>query len=154
MSALGAFHGTYDPAKVIITFDSIIIHGFTDGDFVEGKFDEERYFKLRGVDGEVGRSRNPSRSGQVDINLLQTSPANDDLNKFVVGSGESKVGPLSIQDLSGNSLLFSAKSWIKTAPDFTRGLEVGECKWVFDCADLDMFFGGTRDNSLLSFIGL
>lgn len=154
MSILGVFHGTYDPAKVVITFDSVIIHGFTDGDYVEGKYDEERYFKLRGVDGEVGRSRNPSRSGQVDITLLQSSPANGDLNKFVAGTGESRVGPLSIQDLSGNSLLFSAKAWIKASPDFTRGIELGECKWIFDCADLEMLHGGTQDNSLLSFIGL
>jgi len=154
--AAGVYHGTYDPEKVIITFGKAILHGFIDGDYVKGSFDEERYFKLRGVDGEASRSRNPSRAGNVEINLMQTSSANRVLSNLLFTAGRTDITkpvPFSIVDLSGKSLLFSSKSWIKSTPDFSFGMEVGECKWIFDCADLEVFYAGTEDNSLAGMIG-
>lgn len=152
--ASGVFHGTYDPAKVIATFDTIIFSGFIDGDFISAKFDEARYFKLKGTDGEVGRSRNPSRSGVIEVTLMSTSPVNGLMSDLFIPSGVSKVAPFTINDLRGNSLIFSAKSWVSSIPDFSRGMEVGEVKWTFDCAALDMYHGGTEDNSLASLIGI
>lgn len=149
----GVFHGTYDPEKVIITFDKAILTGFTDGDFITAKYDEERYYKVKGTDGEVGRSRNPSRAGMVEVVLMSTSPVNKELSDLLTVSKVSKVAPISVQDLSGNSLVFASKSWIKLAPDFVRGMEVGEITWTFDCADLEMYYGGTKDNSLAGLIG-
>jgi hypothetical protein len=153
MSA-GIYHGTYAAEKVIITFNNVIITGFTDGDFITAKYDEERYYKVKGTDGEVGRSRNPSRAGVVEVVLMATSPVNKELSDLLTVSEVSKVAPISVQDLSGNSLVFASKSWIKSAPDFVRGKEVGETKWTFDCADLEMYYDGTTDNSLASLIGI
>lgn len=154
--AAGVYHGTYDPEKVIITFGKAILHGFIDGDFVTAKFDEDRYYKIKGADGEVGRSRNPSRAGSIEINLMQTSSANRVLSNLLFTAGRTditKIVPFSVVDLSGKSLLFSSKSWIKSIPDFTFGMDVGECKWIFDCADLEVFHAGTTDNSLAGMIG-
>ena len=150
----GVFHGTYNAEKVIITFNSVIITGFTDGDFVTVKFDEDRYFKVKGTDGEVGRSRNPSKAGTAEITLMSTSAANTELSDILMTATESKVAPFSVKDLSGSSLAYASKAWIKTAPDFTRGMEVGETVWILDMADLEIQYGGTTDDSLISSIGL
>lgn len=150
MSA-GDFQGSYDPAKIVIVFGDVSVHGFTDGDFVTAKYDGPQYFKILGIDGEVCRSRNPSKAGSVEITLLSSSPANDELSDILQNiqiNGDTIAVPMSINDLSGRSLLTASKSWIKESPDLVFGKEISDRKWVIDCADLEIFYGGSDSNSL------
>lgn len=141
----GDYQGTYAAEKVIVTVGGVIITGFTDGDFVTAKYDEDRYMKKVGADGEVGRSKNASRAGTVEIVLSSTSKANDELstlfNLAQIG-GIDKPIPLGVADLSGRSLMAASKAWIKTAPDMVFGKEVTDRTWTLDCADMLFTFGG------------
>lgn len=143
--AVGDFQGTYAAENVVITVGGVILSGFGDGDFVTAKYDEDRYTKKIGADGEVSRSRTASRAGSIEVVLSATSKTNDELSALFnlgqFGAFEAPV-PLGIADLSGRSLAGASKSWLKTAPDMVFGKEVGERTWVFDCADLTMTFGG------------
>lgn len=144
MSA-GDFQGTYAAEKVIITIGSVIVSGFTDGDFLTAKYDEDRYFKKVGADGEVGRSKNGSRSGTIEVVLSGTSPANDELsalfNLAQIGGIDAPM-PMGVADLSGRSVVAASKAWLKTAPDMVFGKEIGERTWTFDCADMIFSYGG------------
>ena len=63
----GSFQGTYDASKVIVTIDDVIIHGFSDGDFIVAKYDDDRYAKIKGIDGEVGRIRSVLSTGIAEV---------------------------------------------------------------------------------------
>jgi hypothetical protein len=144
MSA-GDYQGTYAAEKVVITVGPVIVTGFTDGDFVTVKYDEDRYTHKAGADGEVGRAKTASRAGTVEITLSATSLANDELstlfNLAQVGGIDPPI-PVGVADLSGRSLAGAAKAWIKTAPDMTFGKDVGERVWTLQGAGLFINYGG------------
>ena len=143
--AAGDFQGTYSADKVVVTIGGVIVTGFADGDFVTAKYDEDRSTKKVGADGEVGRSRNPSKAGTIEVILSASSKANDELSALFnlkqIGGFETPI-PVGIADLSGRSVASSSKSWLKTAPDMTFGKEIGDRTWVIDCADLTLSYGG------------
>lgn len=149
---LGNFQGTYDPSKVIITIDGVSLHGFTDGDFFTATYDEDRYTKIKGVDGEVGRVRTLSTSGKMEFTLSASSAANNELNSFNPDYGYIGVAPISISDLSGNTVISAESSWLKSAPEIAMGKDIGERKWVFDCAQMQIVFGGNANNSVFDMI--
>ena len=143
MSGQGNFQGTYDPAQVIITVGGTIVTGFADGDFITAKYDEDRYNAKAGADGEVGRTKNASRLGTIEIVLASTSLANTELsalfNLSLLGGIDNPI-PVGVADLSGRGLVVASKCWLKTAPDFVRGKEITENTWVLAAADLALSF--------------
>jgi hypothetical protein len=142
--AAGDYQGTYAAEKVVITVGSVIVTGFTDGDFITAKYDEDRYTHKAGADGEVGRAKTASRAGTIEITLSATSDANDELSLlFNLGQlgGIDPPVPVSVADLSGTSLAAAAKAWIKTAPDMTFGKDIGERVWTLQCAGLLITYG-------------
>jgi hypothetical protein len=146
MSA-GDFQGTYAAEKVIISIGGVTMSGFTDGDFVTVKYDEDRYTKKAGADGEVGRSKNASRAGSVEVVLSGTSAANDEMsalfNLAQIGGIDPPV-PITVADLSGRSLASASNAWIKTVPDLVFGKDITDRSWVFDTADLIINVGGNN----------
>ena len=143
--AVGDFQGTYAAEKVVVTVGGVILTGFGEGDFLTAKYDEDRFMKKVGADGEVGRSRTASRAVTIEVVLSATSKANDELSALFnleqIGGFDSPV-PIGVADLSGRSVAGSSKAWLKTAPDMVFGNEISERTWVFDCADLTMNYGG------------
>lgn len=148
----GNFQGTYDASKVIITIDGVILHGFADGDFVSARYDEDRYSKIKGVDGEVTRIRTLSTSGAIEFTLMASSSANDELNSFNPDYGYIGVAPITVADLSGRTVISASASWLKTAPPVAKGKEIGEYKWVFDCSEMEIVYGGANSNSLFDMV--
>lgn len=142
-----AFHGTYDPSKVIITIDDRIVTGFSDGEFVTVVMDEDIYQKVKGADGEVTRVRNSSQSGVIELTLMASAPSNGDLNGLI---GYPEPVTIGITDLSGNTVVLGHRCWVKKNPDLAFGKEIGDTVWVFDCADIKTDFGGAKNNSFLS----
>lgn len=143
--AAGDYQGTYAAEKVIVIVGGVIVSGFTDGDFVTAQYDEDRYFKKVGADGEVGRSKNASKSGTIEITLSGTSGANDLLNGLFALNSLSGIDspiPVAVTDLSGRTLIAATKAWLKTAPPVTLGTEINDRVWTLDAADLLMTVGG------------
>lgn len=144
MSA-GDFQGTYAAEKVCVTVGGVIISGFADGDFITAAYDDDRFVKHVGADGEVSRAKTASKSGTIEIVLSQTSKANDELNAiFGLASmaGIDPAVPVAVADLSGRSLVAASNAWLKTAPEMVFGKEVGERTWILDCADMTFSHGG------------
>jgi hypothetical protein len=138
---------TYDPTKLTVIVGGVIVSGFTDGDFIMAKRDEDLYTKRVGADGHVARARNANKAGTIEITLLQSSPAVAEiaallaLDNFLF-DGDVLV-PISILSPGTNAeLVASTQSWLKTAPEMGFGKEVGERKFIFDCADLKLSLSG------------
>ncbi len=138
--------GTYNPAEVVVTVGGVILSGFSDGDHIIARRNEDVSSMRAGNDGGVGRSINPNKSGEFEFKLLQTSMANDLLSTLVnaddlVNGGKSQF-PIAVLDGSGRSLAVATQCWVKTLPEMTFGKETGERVWVFSAADLKMLVGG------------
>ena len=138
--------GSYDPTQVTVIIGGVIVTGFSDGDSISAKRDEDMYFTRVGTDGGVARARNANKSGEISIKLLQTSEVNDLLSVLLatddlVNDGRIVV-PVAVVDGSGRSLIAATSAWIKTIPEAIFGKEVSEREWIFSCADLSIFHGG------------
>ena len=138
---------TYDPTKMTVIVGGVIVTGFADGDFVTAKRDEDLYTKKVGAGGHVARTKSGNKSGTIEITLLQSSPAVNELAALValdnfLFDGDVLI-PISILSPGDNAeLVVSTQSWLKTPPEMTYGKEAGERKFVFDCADLKLSLGG------------
>ena len=141
----GDYQGTYAAEKVIFTVGGVILSGWTDGDYITVKYDEDRYMSKAGADGEVGRSKNASRMGTFEAVLSSSSKANDELsaifNLAQIGGIDNPI-PIAMADLSGRDVAFCSNGWLKTTPDMVKGKEIGDRTWTFQAADLTMNFGG------------
>lgn len=141
----GDYQGTYAAEKVVVTVGGVIVTGFTDGDFITAKYDEDRYMSKAGADGEVGRSKNASRMGTIEVVLSSSSFANDELSALFnlgqIGGIDNPV-PIGVADLSGRDVATCSNGWIKTTPDMVKGKEISDRTWVFQAADLTLNFGG------------
>jgi hypothetical protein len=138
--------GSYDPAQVIVTVGGVILSGFSDGDSISCRRAEDNYFTRVGTDGGVARARNSNKMGEFEFRLLQTSTVNDLLSGLIATNDLTNDGlavvPIGVVDGSGRSLAAATQCWIKTLPELILGKEVSERIWVFNAADLRIFYGG------------
>jgi hypothetical protein len=138
--------GSYNPSEVVVTVGGVIMSGWSDGDHITARRNEDVSTMRAGNDGGVGRAINPNKSGEFEFKLLQTSGVNDLLSALVnaddlVNGGKSQF-PIAVVDGSGRSLAVATACWVKSLPELTLGKEVGERTWVFSAADLRLFVGG------------
>jgi len=134
---------TYDPKKIIITLGAIIFTDFAEGDFVEITGDDG-FEQSRGADGSVNRTNKNVDNYDVNINLSQTSITNDALSAKYKADKLNNLGisPLTIKDLNGTTLFYSAQAWIKKLPDTTDGDTMGSRQWNLHAANCDFTVGG------------
>jgi len=98
-----------------------------------------------GAGGEVARIRRVDYRAKVTVTLMGTSSANLVLSAMheadVRTPNGTGVGVLYVQQ--GLDLFVAEKAWIAKAPDREYGLDdIGDCVWVFQCADLKRVDGG------------
>lgn len=134
---------TYDPTKLTVIVGGVIVSGFSDGDYITAKRDEDLYTKRVGADGHVARARNGNKSGTIEIKLLQGSPVVSEIAALValdnfLFDGDVLIPISIVSPGTAAELVVSTQSWLKTAPEMVFGKEVGERTFVFDCADLKL----------------
>lgn len=134
---------TFDPNKVSITFLGNIITGFADGDFVE--ITGEDGFEMRkGAAGDEDRINKNETGRDVNITLMKTSITNDVLSAIYEQDAvdNNGKGPLTIKDLNGTTLLYSAQAYIKKPADMTMGDSLGTVVWNFRAPQSTYNVGG------------
>jgi hypothetical protein len=72
--------GTLDPNLYTITFGTIPIVGWADGEVLRWERKYDSFTDYQGTDGEDSRVRVISKAGTVTFILKQTSPTNDSLS--------------------------------------------------------------------------
>lgn len=138
---------TYDPTKMVVTVGGVIVSGFADGDFITAKRDEDLYMKRVGADGHVARARNANKAGTIEIKLLQTSPAVNELAALValdnfLFDGDILLPIAIVNPGTGAEVVATTQAWLKTPPEMVFGKEVSDRTFVFDCADLKLSLAG------------
>lgn len=71
---------------MFVTIGPLLLTGFSDGDSITARKNANFYESRAGLDGSVGRARVTDKRGQIELHLLQTSAANDELSALMTGS--------------------------------------------------------------------
>ena len=136
---------TYDPKDASLIVGGFAMSGFADGTFISVERTSDAFSKVTGADGITSRAKSNDKSGTITITLAQTSPSNDILSGFAILDESKNAGvvPASLLDFAGKTVAASAFAWVKKSPKADYSKEVGNREWVLDCADLDLFIGGS-----------
>lgn len=142
---------TYDPKFVLLTLGEIFFSGFADGTMIQVEREGDSFTKYTGGDGEVSRVRNRNRSGSVTVTLAQTSLTNDLLSALLAADELAGTGvrPLTLRDMSGNSLVAADRAWLKKPAALEFGKDMSNRQWVIDCAFVEPVVGGNPPLSAL-----
>lgn len=137
----------YDPDLVDVLFSLAPIDGFATDSLVSIEADEQDFTIVKGVKGDISRSKNLGVTFLVTIMLMSTSRSNAFLSAIRALDGASAggagVAPILIRDRNGTSLFESDKAWIEQAPTVTRGKEAAPQEWKIRVIDATLFEGGT-----------
>lgn len=149
MAANYGLSGTFDGSEFHLTIGPLIITGFSDGDAVTVTRSQNLAAYRNGLDGATGRAIILDKSGTVELRLLQTSSANDDLSALLNLDSLFLEGraayPISVTDFSGRTVLAASQCWLETLPPVAFSTAaVGERVWTFRAADLEMYIGGNN----------
>lgn len=138
----------YNADLYVISMGGVRIQGFADGEFLTIKPRREKFETVEGVDGEVARGRNSSRSVIATFKLLQTSASNLYLSTLLQTDMDAPNGagvvPLLMQDLSGNSLVSADQAWCVDFPELKYDRGVKENEWTIHTGQAIYVAGGNH----------
>lgn len=135
---------TYDPKLVVVIVGGVQITGFADGTFVTVRRNSDAWSLQMGVDGEGTRSKSNDKSGQIEIQLMQSSQSNVYLSNLALADELNNAGlvPAMVKDNGGSSLAVAEQAYIKKTPDGENAREAGPRTWVIETDNLQHFVGG------------
>lgn len=123
----------YDPKKVTVIYDGMVITGFADDTMIEAEKNEDNITPYVGVLGEVSIAINADNTGTVTMSLANTSP----FIKILADKARANtIAPLSIIDMNQNGVnVGGTEAIIIKAPNVTIGKEVESQEVQFFVAD-------------------
>jgi hypothetical protein len=123
---------TYNPEKVVIIVGGMPMSGFADGTFVTIAMINDGITTQVGADREIARAINTDRRCDVNITLQQTSQSNSFLstlfNTDMLSCG-SRVVPILVQDLCGDTIFAASEAWVVKPADIEFGNELTNRAW-------------------------
>lgn len=123
----------YDPKKVTVIYDGMVITGFADDSMIEAEKNEDNITPHVGVLGEVSIAINADNTGTVTISLANTSPF---IKILAEKARANTVAPLSIIDMNENGVnIGGTEAVIIKPPNVTIGKEVESQEVQFFVAD-------------------
>lgn len=130
----------YSPKDVAISFNGIAITGFAPDSFVRLRRNSALLGETVGAAGELSLTKIADRTGEVEIELMQTSASNLLLSAVALATengGPVTVGVLMIQDPSGSVLATALNAYMKSFPEVELGAEQNSKTWTFGCEVLE-----------------
>lgn len=137
--------GTYDPTEVFVIFNGVIIDGYAPGTFIKVSRNEDVFSFQASNSGGGARSRNPNRSGRIEITLQTGSAANAFLSAFADADEQTGqgVGEFLVQDSATAAAECKAQNaWIVKRPDWERAKETGDVTWILESDDIAIAHDG------------
>lgn len=136
---------TYDPKNILITLGGVAITGFADGTFVTVRRNSDTWSLQMGADGEGTRSKSNDKSGQIEIQLMQSSQSNAYLSNLALADELNNAGlvPALIKNNLGSDLHAAEQSYVKKPADAEYAKEAGPRTWIIETDNLQTFLGGS-----------
>ena len=140
---------TYDPKNVTVTFNSTLVDGFGPDTIIKATRNQDGWTYQPSNSGRGARSRNPDKSGRIEITLGNHSAANALLWAIAEAdelTGEG-VGEVLIKDRSTSTAQVQAENaWIMKLPDWERAKEAGVTTWILETDELNITHDGLIDS--------
>ena len=123
----------YDPDMIDVLVSGAPLSGFQEDSIIEVEFDDDDFQMVKGVDGDVTRSRVIARTATVTIKLLNTSRSNAVLSAIraqgAPGTGTADVFAFMLRDRNGASVLATDTAWIMHAPGISHSGKANARDW-------------------------
>lgn len=145
----------YSPEKVNAVWRGIAFTDFAEDSMIRVKRNEDLVTEVVGARGELSLTINANKTGEIEIEFLQTSATNRRLAILLSLqeiSGIINVGNLIIQEPSGASLWFAQNAYLKKSADADLGKEQNSRVWTWGCERLTPT--GTPDGFSIDVTGL
>lgn len=113
---------TYDPKKVTVMYNGMVVTGFAEGSMVKCEKNEDNNTPHVGVLGEVSRAVNADNTGKITISLAGTSPWIGIFSRLASSNELSSCTVIDMNDAGVN--IGGSECWIIKSPDVNIGKEV------------------------------
>ena len=131
---------SYSPKDVNVSFNGIALTGFAPDSFIRIRRNSEVVMETVGAQGELSLTKNADKTGEVEVELMQTSESNIALSALLFTtefvSDLIPVGEIIITDPSGSNLTLAHNAYIKAAPEIDLGNDQNTRVWKFGCEQL------------------
>jgi hypothetical protein len=130
---------SYSPKQVNVSWQGIAIVGFAEDSMIRISRNEDVLMETVGARGELSLTHNANKTGEIEIELMQTSTSNLALSALLAATelgGDIPVGQLIIQDPSGSNFTVANNAYLKKAPEVELGKEQNSRVWTFGCETL------------------
>ena len=131
---------SYSPKDVNVSFNGIALTGFAPDSFIRIRRNSEVVMETVGAQGELSLTKNADKTGEVEVELMQTSESNIALSALLFTtefvSDLIPVGEIVITDPSGSNLTLAHNAYIKAAPEIDLGNDQNTRVWKFGCEQL------------------
>lgn len=131
---------SYSPKDVNVSFNGLPVTGFAPDSFIRLRRNTDIVDETVGSDGELSLTFIPDRTGEIEIELMQTSPSNLTLSGALLAMENARiptVGVLMVQDPSGSVLAIAKNAYIKGYPEVELGSGQNSKTWMFGCEVLE-----------------
>jgi hypothetical protein len=137
----------YNPKKINGGWNGIQFLGYMDGTFIEIEFAEDAVTVHVGSQGDVSVTLNANRMATVTVTLIQGSPTNDQLSRFVPDARTNSIptGPLSFVDLNGTTVCSGKDAFIRKTAKIEFGKAITGRQWIFVVPEAEIFVGQGGD---------
>ena len=131
---------SYSPKDVNVSFNGIALTGFAPDSFIRIRRNSDVVMETVGAQGELSLTKNADKTGEIEIELMQTSESNIALSALLFSmefiSDLIPVGEIVITDPSGSNLTLAHNAYIKAAPEIDLGNDQNTRVWKFGCEQL------------------
>ena len=139
----------YEPDQHDVRFGLVPLSGFGPDTMVEIEEDEDAFTTVKGVDGDITRSKTLGQLAKIKVYLMQSSTSNAVLSAAHIldkkSPGGAGISPLMIRDRNGVSVFACDKAWIDKMPAVGRGKAAGTNVWTITATNYEFFEGGSAD---------
>lgn len=132
---------SYSPKDVSVSFNGLAITGYAEDSFIRVRRNTDSLTEHVGAAGELALTKNADKTGEIEIELLQTSETHLALSallstyEFIEGA-PIVVGELVINDPSGSAFVIAHNAYVKMTPEIELGSSQNSRIWTFGCETL------------------
>lgn len=145
---------TYNPKEVKFVWDGLSLEsGAADTSFITLSRNERSASLTVGIHGGGTMVINSNKSVTATLTLQKGSAQNDILMDVITNEDNTdvkRVGSLTIEDYSGNSLSFGAEAFLDGPPDDDYSNDEGQVTWTWMALSMIVDVRGSSDASAVS----
>lgn len=139
-------NGGWSP-KSANTSTTINFKGFMDGTFIEAEYAEDQVTTHVGAQGDVTVILNANQLATVTVTLIQGSPTNTELSKYIPSAKRNIVptGPFSLADLNGKTVISGSDAFIRKVAKVEFAKNLTGRQWIFVIPEAEIVVGEGGD---------